>query len=222
MNRFSRIGLAAAVALAACDPKVTGNGVIAVVDRPVEPFDAVDISLGIEATVTAHAAVQRVTLSGDENLLQYLLTSVQAGVLVTRIHDIAGVASVHPLRLIAEVAALHAVRATEAAIVEVQGAGSTDPAFNFEVNAASAGHVLLQGTGGHQLSVTLSGASGLDASAYPVDTAAAALSGGSTLKVRTAGDVVGTAVGASRVEISGGGSCALLVLDLSSTCHAVP
>jgi hypothetical protein len=163
-----------------------------------------------------------VTLSGDENLLPYVLTPVESGVLVTRLHDIPGIASVHPLRLIAQVASLHAVRATEAAIVEVQGAGSTDPGFTFDVEAGGAGHVLLQGTGGHQLTVTLSGAAGLDASAYPVDTVAAALSGASTLKVHSGGDVVGTAAGASRVEISGGGTCARLVLDLSSTCRSSP
>jgi hypothetical protein len=222
MNRPPLLGLAATFLVAACAPNVTGNGVPGAVERAVAPFDAVDISLAIEATVTASAATQRVTLSGDENLLQYVLTPVEGGVLSTRLQDVSGITSIHPLRLIAQVASLRAVRASQAAIVEVRDAGSTDPGFTFEVEASGAGHVLLKGPGGQQLSVVLSGAAGLDATAYPVEGVDAVVSGASTLRVHSSGGVVGSASGASHVEISGGGTCAALVLDLTSTCHASP
>ena len=60
-----------------------GNGELGEETRTVAPFDAVDISLGAEATVTANATAQRLTVSVDENLLQYILTPVEDGVLKT-------------------------------------------------------------------------------------------------------------------------------------------
>jgi cytoskeletal protein CcmA (bactofilin family) len=47
-----------------------------------------------------------------------------------------------------------------------------------------------------------------------------ALSGASTLRVHSTGDVTGSASEASHVEISGGGSCAALVLSTAAVCVA--
>jgi hypothetical protein len=218
MNRL-RIGLAASLALTACHPHLVGNGVLGEELRVVAPFDAVDVSLAIEATVTANAPSQRVTLSGDENLLPYVLTPVEAGVLKTRLHGTSGIDSVHPLRLTAQATALHAVRTSEAAIVDVKDAGSAAPGASFEVEASGASHVQLQGTGGPQLLVNLSGASTLDAWAYPVAGATVTVSGASTLRLHVSGDPVGTVSGASRVEITGDGTCAALTVSADSTCQ---
>jgi Putative auto-transporter adhesin, head GIN domain len=218
MNR--RLPLAASLALlsalAACNPQVSGNGELGEETRTVAPFDAVDISLGAEATVNANATSQRLSISVDENLLQYILTPVEDGVLRIRLNGVNGIDSVHPLRLVAQAKALHAVRATEAAYVDVKGAGQ--PGLAFEVEAAGLSNVQLQGPGGDLLQVRLSGGSGLDAFAYPVAGAEVALSGGSSLRVNSQSDPVGTATDRSHVAITGGGTCAALVRSADSDC----
>jgi hypothetical protein len=217
-RRPLRISLALALALTACHPKLMGSGVLGEEVRIVAPFDAVDVSLAIEATVSANAAAQRVIISGDANLLQYVATPVEAEVLRTRLHGTAGIEPVLPLRIAAQATALRAVRATEAAHVDVSGAGDVNPSFVFEVEASGASHVQLRGSGGHHLVVNLSGGSGLDASAYAVDGATLLLGGGSTLRVHSTGDPIGTVSGGSSVQVSGGGSCAALALSGGSTC----
>jgi hypothetical protein len=220
MNRSPRLLLAVALALfaalVACDPHVAGNGELGEETRTVAPFDAVDVSLGAEATVTANATAQRLTVSVDENLLQYVLTPVEDGVLKTRLNGVNGIDSVHPLRIVAQAKALRAVRATEAANVDVKGAGG--PGLAFEVEAAGLSNVQLQGPGGDLLQVRLTGGSGLDAFAYPVAGANVALSGGSSLRVNSQSDPVGTATERSHVDITGGGTCAALVRSADSDC----
>jgi len=220
MNLLLRISLLGALALSACKPHVSGNGVLGEEQRTVAPFDAVDISLAIEATVAANATAQRLNIIGDENLLQYVLTPVEGGVLKTRLNGIDGIDSVHPLRISAEAKALHAVRATEASNVDVKGAGSAVAGFTFEVEAAGLSNVQLQGTGGGQLQVKLSGGSGLDAFAYPAAGANVLLTGGSNLRVNSTSDVAGHASESSHVEINGGGTCAALLLSSAATCQS--
>ena len=219
MNRLLPIGLLSLLALAACNPHVSGNGVLGEEQRTVAPFDGVDISLAAEAIITANATTQKLTVSVDENLLQYILTPVEGGVLKTRLNPIVnGIDSVHPLRIVAQAKALHSVRATEAANVDVKEAGDPDPGFTFEVVAAGLSNVQLQGPGGGQLRVNLSGGSGLDAWSYPVAGANVALTGGSSIRINSTTDVGGTAADRSRVEITGGGTCKALALSGASTC----
>jgi hypothetical protein len=218
MSRLLRLPLACLLALAACDPHVSGDGVLGEETRNVAPFDEVEASLAFDATVTANADAQQVTVSGDENLLQYVLTPVEGTALKVRLNGIHGIDSVHPLRLIARARSLHAVRVSEAATMDVKGAGDAAPGFTFEVTGTGAGRVQLQGPGGARLVVTLSGASALDAWSYPVAGANVAISGGSTLRVNAA-EVAGTASEGSHVELTGGGSCSDLVLSGGSTCR---
>jgi hypothetical protein len=218
MNRLLRLGFASTLALSACHPHLAGNGVLGEEVRVVAPFDAVDITLGIQATVTANATTQKVTISGDENLLAYVLTPVEAGVLKTRLHGTSGIEPVLPLRITAQATALQAVHASQAANVDVKGAGDPAPGFVFEVEASEASHVQLQGIGGQQLQVNLSGASGLDAWAYPVAEATVQVSGGSLLRLHSASDPVGSVSGASSVQITGGGRCAALTVGAGSSC----
>jgi Putative auto-transporter adhesin, head GIN domain len=221
MNRLLRISVISALALSAsaCRPHVSGNGVLGEEQRNGLPaFTGVDISLGAEATVTANAPKQTVTVSVDENLLQYILTPVENLILKTRLNGITGIDSVHPLRIVAQAKVLTYVRATEASFVDVKGAGDTTAGFTFVVEAGGVSNVQLAGIGGDELKVTLSNHSALDARAYPVAGANVMLSGGSHLQIYSTGDVVGTASDASTVELRGAGTCAALVLTGLSTC----
>lgn len=218
MNRLFRISVLSALALAACKPHVSGNGVLGEEQRTVAPFDGVDISLSAEATITANSSTQKLTVSVDENLLQYILTPVEGGILETRLNGITGIDSVHPLRIVAQAKAFNYVRATETSYVDVKGAGDSAADFTFVVAAAGKSNVQLQGIGGAQLRVNLSGGSGLDARAYPVTGANVMLTGGSHLQLNSVGDVVGSAADKSTVEITGTGTCAALQLTTGATC----
>jgi hypothetical protein len=220
MNLLHRLGLVSTLALLACDAKVQGNGEQGVEHRSVAPFDEVEVSLGIEATLTANAEQQPIALSGDSNLLPFISTPVEAGVLKTRLRVISGIDPVTPLRLVAQDALLRRVKASEAAIVEVKGAGSAAEGFAFEVEAEGQSSVQLGGSGAHLLQVKLSGGSALDASGWPAGGANVLLTGGSRLQVRTSGELVGTAADKSSVVVTGGGSCAGLLLSGAATCQA--
>jgi Putative auto-transporter adhesin, head GIN domain len=224
MNRLFRISIISALALSvsACRPHVSGNGVLGEEQRSKDPFTGVDISLGIEATITANTHTQNVILSGDENVLQYIDTPVEGGILKTRLHGITGIDSVHPLRIVAQAKVLNYVRATEASFVDVKGAGDTTAGFTFVVEAGGVSNVQLQGSGGDELKVTLSNHSALDARAYPVAGANVMLSGGSHLQINSKDDVAGTASDASTVEITGTGTCAAMALSSGATCSKTP
>lgn len=64
--------LAALALLAACDPKLTGNGIY--LEKPIDPggqFTGVHIEDGVGAVITLDAGrTQSVTLTGDENLVR--------------------------------------------------------------------------------------------------------------------------------------------------------
>jgi hypothetical protein len=221
MKRLIPLCLASTLALAACHAQVEGNGELGTEQRAVAPFDALEVGVGIEATITADAAGQAVTLSGDSNLLQYIQTVVEAGALKVRLHGIDRIDPIIPLRLAVQATALHRLRATEASILVVSGAGSDAADFSFEVEAAGRSNVHLAGPGGQRLLVKLAGVSGLDATGYPVDEANVLVVGGSLLSLRASGDPVGNASDHnSSVVITGGGTCAALALSSGATCQA--
>ncbi len=224
MNRLLRISVISALALSAsaCRPHVSGNGVLGEEQRTVPPFTGVDISLSAEATVTANATTQKLTVSVDENLLQYIDTPVVDGILKTRLKGIDSIDSVHPLRIVAQAKVLTYVRATEASFVDVKGAGDPTAGFTFVVEAGGVSNVQLQGGGGGELNVNLSNHSALDARAYPVAGANVMLTGGSHLQINSIGDVAGAASDASTVEITGTGTCAALALSGGATCSKAP
>ena len=219
MTRLGRHLLLSTLALAACRSQVQGNGELGVEQRTVAPFDAVEISLGIEAAVTANAAAQALTLSGDSNLLPLIRTPVEAGLLRTTLHGVDGVDPINPLRLSAQAVRLQRVKAIEASIVDVNGAGSAAAGFAFTVEADERSSVSLAGPGGHELIVKLSGGALLDASSYPVASANLLLTGPSVLRLDCSGDLTGSAADKSSVTVTGGGRCDGLTLTGEATCQ---
>jgi hypothetical protein len=213
------LGLLATLALAACHAQVEGNGQAGTELRKVGPFDEIEVGVGIEAAVTANAAVQSLVVSGDSNLLQYIQTLVEGTALKVRLHGVDRIDPLIPLRLTAQATALHRLKATEASILEVSGAGSAAPGFSFEVEASGRSNVHLAGPGGHRLQVNLSGGAGLDATSYPVAEANLLVSGGSLLRLQTTGDPVGSVSDdGTSVVITGGGTCAALLLVGKAAC----
>jgi hypothetical protein len=220
MKRLLPFALASTFALAACHTQVEGNGQLGIEQRPAGPFDEVEVEAGIEAAVTASAAAQALVLSGDSNLLQYIQTVVEGSALKVRLHGVDRIDPIIPLRLTVHATALHRLKAAEASILEVSGAGSDAPGFGFEVEASGRSNVHLAGPGGRRLQVNLSGGAGLDATGYPVAEVNLLVSGGSLLDLHTIADPAGSASAGSRVTVTGGGTCAALVLSGGAICQA--
>lgn len=204
------VWLGALAALPGCEPWVIGNGVFKEETRPVAPFTAVSVQDGIEVQVAAGSAQRSLKVSGDENVLEHVKTSVKSeasGPTLVVESDILNLETTLPLLVTVTTPALVAATATEDAILAVTGVAGPD----FAVTAASGAAVTLAGAGGEHILVTLSGGEGggatLDARSYIVNTAEVTLSGGSLAQLHVDGLVTGTASERSTIENLGEGTC---------------
>ncbi|BDG03339.1 GIN domain-containing protein [Anaeromyxobacter oryzae] len=204
----------ALLATAGCNPVVQGNGVFHEETRSVPAFLGVSAEDGILVTVTAGGA-QRVTVSGDENVVQHVETTVHTDValgiqvLEAKVTFVDSYTSVHPLRLTVTVPELQLVRVQDPTRVEAKNVA----AERFRVEAGDGGDVVLAGAGtgaAPVLEVVLSGVqhgAHLDAREYAVATSDVTLTGSSRAELQASLAVTGTAVPGSRVENSGTGTC---------------
>lgn len=225
MRHHLHLGLLPLLALlAACSNTVEGNGVYAErtydVSSGLPPFSRATIGFTGDVDVGGHppgaslfagAAVRKVVLSGDENVIEHIQVQVDAtGALVTTI-DVDGYTSVHPPQLLVQAPGLTAVRSQGGADVTVHDA----PAGPFTVTAVERGHVILEGQGG-ALEATLSDGSQLDGSAYEVTSAHLVLSGTSRACVWPEQPVTGSAADGSTVLVKGGAACEVALTGGSS------
>jgi hypothetical protein len=223
-----RLGAAlAAVALAACEPYVQGNGVYLEEDRSgsVGPFVGLRVEDGIQATVTDGAAAQGVLVSGDANVVPYIKAEVKTieirGAPLAVLHvtldppgDEYGVTI--PPRAVVRATDLRYVAAAEASKVNAFDAATTA----MVVDGHGGSEVTLRGAGGESLHATLVSAS-LDAGSYAVDLAEVSLAASSRAELHAQVTVTGAAQGASAVDnLLGTGTCDV-TLDATSTlaCH---
>ena len=212
----SCLALAGALALAACDSKVEGNGVFAERTVPVAAFDQVEVGDRIQATVLAGHDHLEAVISGDENVVEYVELTVVGGKLVSSL-GIGVDSHVHPLRLRLSTPRLSGAVAFGQAQVAVTGAAAS----TFTASARSQGQVGLAGTGGEALVAQVSGGAFLYATGYPVTRAEVVATDGATVLLHSSGPVTGQVsgggAGPSRVEIEGGGACTATVQP-GSTC----
>jgi hypothetical protein len=215
MHRCHATGFLLLATLAGC--RVEGNGVYAERSIQLEPFQAVQISLGIKATVNVASGPQVVVLSGDENVLEHInitWSGVAPGGTLGTSTDLSGTfTTVHPLRLLIFTPALTAVMAQEAAQVAVTGAATP----TFTVAASGQSQVTLAGPGGAELVAAVLSSSSLLAFGYPVEGALVTVDDHSSAQLACAGDVLGTVTHWSAVEVHGGGTCSATT-DPHSTC----
>lgn len=199
-----------ALAATACTPEIQGSGVFHEETRTVPPFVGVKVDDPLLAAITI-GAVQSVRVSGDANVVMQLEVDVhtdpvrQIPVLELRVTD--DFTPVHPLRVDVTMPALRLLQAEDAATVSADGVS----AEVLEVEASDGSAVHLTGPGGARLSASLSGGTHqgarLDASAYPVTTAAVSLTGGARVELLASGAVEGTAAPGCVVENQGAGLC---------------
>ncbi len=201
----------ALVALLACDPYVKGNGVLREETRSLGAFEGLRVEDGIQAEVIAGAAEQRVAVSGDENLLEHVQTSVRADAVHGQVLEVRSTLSsfdsTHPLRVVVSVPMLRFLSATDECSATVAGAA----AELMTVEASNGADVRLAGPGGVHLAVRLAGGkrvgAHLDARQYGVEDATVELSGRAFAQLRADERVTGTVSDASALENVGAGPC---------------
>jgi hypothetical protein len=188
-----------------CESYVHGNGVFGEDTRSVPAFDGVSIGLGIVATVRAGATDRSVTLSGDENVLQYIETDVSDGVLKTSLSGIDGYDTVHQVQLVIATPELVYVKAWGDSNVTA----TSIEAASFTAIASEGSSVTLASDSAvaTTLALTGSGTSTISAVDYEALDATVILSGGSHAAVFVSGTVAGSLSEGSTVAVYGGGSC---------------
>lgn len=201
-NRFAGGSLAALLALvlslagaAGCDLRETGNGVYA--ERPlhVADFEGVRVQDGIDAVITVAPGPQTVTLTGDENLLDYNIKAAvepeavgSATASVLHVWASPSIVPVIPPRVVVSRPALSVARASAGSAIEL----SSPP------GAATAPGPLAVGLD----------AGTLTARDYPVDGAAVDLAAGSTAILHSDGPVTGRVSADSHLDNTAGlGPC---------------
>jgi hypothetical protein len=217
---FGALALAV-LAVAGCDPYVQGNGVYFEEARtPAEALTGVRAFDGIEATVTAGAAEQRVVVSGDANLVPYIRTTVvdevgEAPVFEVSIEVPGGTwSSSIPPRVVVELASLEYLFATDDSHVDASDV-ATQLLF---VEAYGRSDVVVSGAGGGRIDVVASGAT-VWAGSYPVsDGAQVDLSLGARAWLHSDGAVTGTVrAGCTLDNQLGSGTCAGVLVPANET-----
>ena len=164
------------VFLAACGPAGSGN--IVSQERETERFENIEVSGGIDLTLTVDSAAgTSVTVIYDENLLDRIVTEVEGTTLVIR-----SGASFNAF------GSGRRVEVTTAALGELAVSGGSD------VDAAGSLDTLVVGA---------SGGSDLDLSDLVVDSMVIDASGGSDVTVNVTGEIVGNVSGGSDLVIGG-------------------
>lgn len=206
--------LGATVALPGCDRWVVGDGVFAESVRNVSSFTGVEVENGIQVSVSSGAADQSVRVSGDENVLQYVKTSVEGralGPTLTVKTTVRHVESTHPLLVTVEVPSFDHVEADDGSRVSVTNAS----ADTFTVAASEGANVELAGSGGAHLDATVWGSARLDARSWVAGDARVALDDGGEALLHVDGDVTGTVGSRAMLENEGEGPC-----DVTSSSDA--
>jgi hypothetical protein len=206
MTKLTMLLIALALApVTGCESYVHGNGVFGEDTRSVPAFDGVSIGLGIVATVRAGATERSVTLSGDQNVLQYIDTEVSDGVLKTSLSGIDGFDSVHQVQLVIATPELVSVKAWGDSNVNATSIGAAS--FTAVASEGSVVTLAADAAVATTLTLTASGTSTITSVDYEAQDATVTLSGGSHADVFVTGTVGGSLSDGSTVTVHGGGSC---------------
>ncbi|MBX3293273.1 MAG: DUF2807 domain-containing protein [Acidobacteria bacterium] len=173
----------------------TGSGNVAIEQRNIEEFSAVDSSgmFKVEIVLKRDRGVE---VEADDNLLPFIKTNVRRGVL--RLETDGKLRTSNPIR----------VRIFTNTIEKVSGSGITEISVSeldskeFTVDASGASKVKVAGKTA-SFTVDSSGASKIDATGLQAENAAADLSGASELKVQVIGTLNAKASGAAKVYYVG-------------------
>lgn len=224
MTSASNRWLGAALLLfTACFPplgwRIEGSGVSLTEGRSVPAFSKVSLSSGVVATVDT--GMRAVTVTGDDNLLQYLETFVQNDTLVVRVRPSVALLPRTTLRaaitndlvqgLTTSGGAVGVAMATPADTFRIQASGGSRATVSgvscqsLPIDASGGSTVTVNGAATHVRPTVSGGSTVLTRDTSAID-AVVNVSGGSTCTVRATGSVTGEVSGASHLIVFGGGS----------------
>lgn len=203
------------LASSAC-ARVNGSGVPKTETRSFEPFTAIALKGGLELETVSGPA--QLTLSGDDNLLALVETTVVNGCLFVSPRQNVSFSPSLPLRVTVSAPTLHRLSASGASSVELNGA--TDRQLELvveggaslvakaldldalQVSAKGGSHLELAGQARH---ADLEFAGGVDAQAKGLSVAHAvvAAAGGSSVELTVTEAIAGSASGGSDATVGG-------------------
>jgi hypothetical protein len=200
-------------------PQIQGSGTALVEKRPADsPFTAIEIQAPLEATITI-GETAGLELTGDDNLLPLIETSIADGKLTVKVKDNTSISNKLPLRMAIVTANLESLAARGAATARISGplesesltaaahGASTVVAERVVVSklvasAHGASRVQISGKA-TDAQFEAVGASTLEAGACQVNQATVQAAGASTIKLQASSAVSGSASGASTIAVSG-------------------
>jgi hypothetical protein len=201
-------------------PRIQGSGVPMEQTRTVEAFHSVDAGSALQVTIAVTpGAGPSLKISGDDNLVPLIESTVEDGSLVLRVKENQTIVTKLPLKAEVVTSELDEVKATGAAQIQVTGGSKVDR-FTTEARGAArvsvdaletqsvdasshgASHVVVSGSA-KALKLSASGASHVKAENLKVDEAEISISGASGGGVNASKSVSGDVSGASKLEVYG-------------------
>jgi hypothetical protein len=190
-----------------------GSGVLVTEERPVSGFQRLELS-GIGTLVIEVGSEEALVIEAEDNLLEYIETTVQGNTLEIGIRERINLQPSKPIRYNLTVKSLDTISVSGLGSVEAPALEAT----RFTVDISGGGDVNLEGLQAEQLEVNISGLGSLDIASGLVTEQTVELSGsgdynGRNLESRTAvvmisglGSATISASQDLQVEISGAGS----------------
>jgi hypothetical protein len=194
--------------------KIKGNGNVVTIERTTESYDAISVSGWFDVTLT-DGKEGNISIKGEENLLEYIITEVKDDRLVVKIKNGVNLQSSSwkngsisvtiPVEKISDLSMsgsgdLVSQKVLKATDFEVGMSGSGDmsvtvEATDIEVNLSGSGDMNLAGSA-ENLEVQISGSGDVNAYDLNADNVSAMVSGSATVKV-TANETIKARVSGS-------------------------
>jgi hypothetical protein len=172
-----------------------GSGVSVTEARDVAPFSRVDLA-GANTVAIRVDAPRSVAVTGDDNLVDRVTTTVRAGRLV--IDDTGSFSTRAPMHVAVSVPSLDAVAISGSGTVTVEGMAGAE----FRAELTGEGTLVASGTT-ERLTATLAGAGTLDLHDLAATDATARLEGAGTIRVRATSTLDATLTGVGTILHSG-------------------
>jgi hypothetical protein len=177
------------------DSSVKGSGVTASEARSTADFDGVSVEGVFELEIRVGKDFS-VEVEADDNLLQYIKTEVDGGIL--NIETTEGVKSSNPIRIRVTSPEINTLRASGASKVSLAGVNNS----SLDVESSGASKITMEGETS-EVRIEASGASSVDAEALKAASASVDSSGASKVSVFAIERLVSDASGASKIAYSG-------------------
>ena len=171
--------------------RISGSGVGGSEARHAEDFRGVDVSGVFQVDISSGKEFS-VQVQADENLLPYIRTEVEQGILHIETTD--GIKSENPLRVIVTAPDIESVEASGSSTVLVSGITTS----SLEIYASGHSKVNVDGET-QNVNIAVSGASTVDAEALEARTASVDSSGASSVTVFVSEQLTSSASGASKI-----------------------